>query len=246
MWDSYELSFNEAQRVSKEITSINASSRLISGIKTEISKLGNPNIGAIEEFEKVNERYSFLTKQRDDIFKAKRDINALIEEIVTEMTEIFSREFGSIKKRFSEIFVELFGGGSASLVLLDEDRILDSDIEIMVQPPGKRISNINLLSGGEMALVAIALYFAIISVRPTPFCVMDEIDATLDETNAIRFAEYLRKLSDKTQFILITHKRNTMEQADYLYGVTMQRNGISNILSLDIEEAERELLKEKK
>jgi len=246
LWDSYELSFNEAQRVSKEITSINASSRLISGIKTEISKLGNPNIGAIEEFEKVNERYSFLTKQRDDIFKAKRDINALIEEIVTEMTEIFSREFGSIKKRFSEIFVELFGGGSASLVLLDEDRILDSDIEIMVQPPGKRISNINLLSGGEMALVAIALYFAIISVRPTPFCVMDEIDATLDETNAIRFAEYLRKLSDKTQFILITHKRNTMEQADYLYGVTMQRNGISNILSLDIEEAERELLKEKK
>ena len=121
LWDSYELSFNEAQRVSKEITSINASSRLISGIKTEISKLGNPNIGAIEEFEKVNERYSFLTKQRDDIFKAKRDINALIEEIVTEMTEIFSREFGSIKKRFSEIFVELFGGGSASLVLLDED-----------------------------------------------------------------------------------------------------------------------------
>lgn len=246
LWDSYELSFNEAQRISKGIASISASNRLISGIKSEISKLGNPNIGAIEEFEIVSERYNFLTEQRDDIYKAKRDINALIEEIVTEMTEIFSREFGLIKERFSEIFVELFGGGSASLVLLDEDEILDSDIEIMVQPPGKRISNISLLSGGEMAFVAIALYFAIISVRPTPFCVMDEIDAALDEANVIRFASYLRQLSDKTQFILITHKRNTMEQADYLYGVTMQRNGISNIISLDIEEAERELLKEKK
>lgn len=246
LWDSYELSFNEAQRISKGIASISGSNKLISGIKSEISKLGNPNIGAIEEFEIVNERYNFLTEQRDDIYKAKRDINALIEEIVTEMTEIFSREFGLIKERFSEIFIELFGGGSASLVLLDEDEILDSDIEIMVQPPGKRISNISLLSGGEMAFVAIALYFAIISVRPTPFCVMDEIDAALDEANVIRFASYLRQLSDKTQFILITHKRNTMEQADYLYGVTMQRNGISNIISLDIEEAERELLKEKK
>ncbi len=246
LWDSYELSFNEAQRISKEITSVNASNKLISGIKAEIAKLGNPNIGAIEEFEIVSERYNFLTEQRDDIYKAKRDINALIEEIVSEMTEIFSREFNSIRKKFSEIFIELFGGGSAGLVLLDEDEILDSDIEIMVQPPGKRISNISLLSGGEMAFVAIALYFAIISVRPTPFCVMDEIDAALDEANVIRFAEYLKKLSDKTQFILITHKRNTMEQADYLYGVTMQRNGISNIISLDIEEAERELLKEKK
>lgn len=246
LWDSYELSFNEAQRISKGIASISGSNKLISGIKSEISKLGNPNIGAIEEFEIVNERYNFLTEQRDDIYKAKRDINALIEEIVTEMTEIFSREFVLIKERFSEIFIELFGGGSASLVLLDEDEILDSDIEIMVQPPGKRISNISLLSGGEMAFVAIALYFAIISVRPTPFCVMDEIDAALDEANVIRFASYLRQLSDKTQFILITHKRNTMEQADYLYGVTMQRNGISNIISLDIEEAERELLKEKK
>lgn len=246
LWDSYELSFNEAQRISKGIASISGSNKLISGIKSEISKLGNPNIGAIEEFEIVNERYNYLTEQRDDIYKAKRDINALIEEIVTEMTEIFSREFGLIKERFSEIFIELFGGGSASLVLLDEDEILDSDIEIMVQPPGKRISNISLLSGGEMAFVAIALYFAIISVRPTPFCVMDEIDAALDEANVIRFASYLRQLSDKTQFILITHKRNTMEQADYLYGVTMQRNGISNIISLDIEEAERELLKEKK
>lgn len=245
LWESYELSFNEAQRISKEIASVSASNRLISVIKAEIAKLGNPNIGAIEEYEKVNERYCFLTEQRDDITKAKRDINALIAEIVAEMTEIFSKEFDLIKKRFSEIFIELFGGGTANLMLLDEDKILDSDIEIMVQPPGKRISNINLLSGGEMAFVAIALYFAIISVRPTPFCVMDEIDATLDEANVIRFAEYLRKLSGKTQFILITHKRNTMEQADYLYGVTMQRNGISNILSLDIEEAEKELLKEK-
>lgn len=246
LWENYELSFNEAQRISREIGSVSASNKLISGIKSEISKLGNPNIGAIEEFEKVNERYTFLTEQRDDIFKAKKDINALIDEIVAEMTAIFSREFEAIRKRFAEIFTELFGGGSAGLVLIDEDRILDSDIDILVEPPGKRISNINLLSGGEMAFVAIALYFAIISVRPTPFCVMDEIDAALDEANVIRFAGYLKKLSDKTQFILITHKRNTMEQADFLYGVTMQRNGISNILSLDIEEAERELLKENK
>jgi chromosome segregation protein len=213
--------------------------RRISELKKEISSLGNPNLGAIEEYERVSSRYNFLIEQRDDVEKSKKELQKIISSITAEMEEIFVREFKAIDQCFRQTFLELFGGGKAALVLEDEENVLECGIEIKVQPPGKALSTISLLSGGEMAFVAIALYFAILKVRPTPFCVMDEIEAALDEANVIRFAEYMRSMSDKTQFIVITHRRGTMERADMLYGVTMQEKGVSKIISVDLEEAEK-------
>ncbi len=203
--------------------------------------MGNPNLGAIDEYARVSERYEFLTSQRDDVEKARRELLGIIHDITGEMKTIFIREFASINKSFGETFTELFGGGRAELVMEDPENVLECGIDIRVQPPGKALSTISLLSGGEMAFVAIALYFAIIKVRPTPFCVMDEIEAALDESNVVRFAEHLRKISGKTQFIVITHRRGTMEEADELYGVTMQEKGISKVIELDLAETEKYL-----
>jgi len=244
LWDSYELSRTAAQGVRGPIANMAESVKRVNGLKREIAQLGTPNIGAIDEYERISERYNFLTEQRDDVEKAKRELEKIITDITREMQEIFLREFRVIDESFRTTFLELFGGGRAALVLDDEDDILNCGIEIKVQPPGKALSTLSLLSGGEMAFVAIALYFAIIKVRPTPFCIMDEIEAALDEANVDRFAHYLRGMTDRTQFIVITHRRGTMEEADMLYGVTMQEKGVSQVLSVDLEEAERALGKQ--
>ena len=244
LWDSYELSRTAAQSVRESVSNMAEASKRINGIKREINSLGNPNIGAIEEYERISERYNFLSEQRDDVDKAKRELEKIIADITKEMKEIFLREFKVIDESFRNTFLELFGGGRAALILEDEEDVLNCGIEIKVQPPGKALSTLSLLSGGEMAFVAIALYFAIIKVRPTPFCIMDEIEAALDEANVDRFAHYLRGMTHRTQFIVITHRRGTMEESDMLYGVTMQERGVSQILSVDLEEAERTLGKQ--
>ena len=239
LWDNYELSRTAAAAIRQPVESLQKSNRRIGELKREISALGTPNLGAIDEFERVSTRYNFLSEQRDDIEKAKHDLLKIIADITNEMKEIFLREFRLINESFRKTFLELFGGGSAALILEDEENVLDCGIEIKVQPPGKALSKISLLSGGEMAFVAIALYFSILKVRPTPFCVMDEIEAALDEANVVRFAEYLRTISCTTQFLVITHRRGTMEEADMLYGVTMQEKGVSCIIDLDLDQIEK-------
>ena len=239
LWDNYELSHSTAQQLRRPVENLQKESRGISDLRRRISALGTPNIGAIEEFERVNTRYEFLTGQRSDIEKAKKELLGIINDVTNEMKEVFLGQFRLIDENFRETFLELFGGGKASVILEDEDDPLECGIEIKVQPPGKAVSNISLLSGGEKAFVAIALYFAILKVRPTPFCVMDEIEAALDEANVIRYAEYMRRMCDRTQFIVITHRRGTMEEADHLYGVTMQEKGVSKVIELDLDQAQR-------
>ena len=241
LWETYELSHEAAKRLRVEIESVSKASRRIAELKKGISALGSVNVGAIEEFRRVNERYTYLTDQRDDVEKAKRELEEVIGQITGEMRAIFSREFQSINESFGQTFLELFGGGKATLELEDPDDILNCGIEIKVQPPGKALKTITLLSGGEKAFVAIALYFSILKVRPTPFVVMDEIEAALDDNNVVRFARYMRGMSEKTQFIVITHRRGTMEEADVLYGVTMQEQGVSRMLTINLNDVEKEL-----
>jgi len=243
LWDNYELSRSAAADAGTQIESIAEAHRRISAIKRQIAELGNPNIGAIEEFERVNTRYTFLTTQRDDVENAKSEIIGIISELTVKMRDIFTKEFAAINESFEKIFKELFGGGRASLVLEDPEDVLSCGIEINVQPPGKSLKTLTLLSGGEKAFVAIAIYFAILTVRPPPFVVMDEIDAALDDANVLRFAEHMRRMSTSTQIIAISHKRGTMEEADVIYGVTMQEPGVSSLLMIDLEEAERHMIK---
>lgn len=241
LWDTYELTPSTAESEKVQVESISTASREITNLKRKIAALGTPNLGAIDEFARINERFEYLTGQRDDVLSAKQNLEEIIKSITTEMTEIFVREFARINEYFGKTFVEMFGGGKASLELDDPEDPLGCGIEIRVQPPGKQVKTITLLSGGEKAFVAIALYFAILRVRPTPFCLLDEIDAALDDNNVHRYASYLRRLCDKTQFIVITHRRGTMEEADVLYGVTMQEQGISTILHIDLGQMERQL-----
>ena len=239
LWENYELSHTAAQALRQEVESIPKASKAVSELRGKINALGTPNLGAIDEFERVNTRYEFLTEQRSDIDKAKAELLDIIKEITSQMEEVFLERFKQINECFHETFLDLFGGGKAELRLEDENDVLNCGIEIKVQPPGKALSNISLLSGGEMAFVAIALYFAILKVRPTPFCVMDEIEAALDDANVNRYASYMRKMADKTQFLVITHRRGTMEEADMLYGVTMQEKGVSTVIELDLETAQK-------
>ena len=241
LWETYELSHEAARQQRVEIESVQKASRRIAELKRSISGLGNVNVGAIEEFQRVNERYTYLTDQRDDVDKAKKELEEIIAGITNEMKTIFQREFTTINEAFGQTFLELFGGGKATLELEDPEDILNCGIEIKVQPPGKALKIITLLSGGEKAFVAIALYFAILKVRPTPFVVMDEIEAALDDSNVVRFAHYMRNMSAKTQFIVITHRRGTMEEADVLYGVTMQEQGVSRMLTINLNDVEKEL-----
>ena len=241
LWDSYELTRSTAPQAAAQIESVQAAQKRVAELRRKISALGTPNLGAIEEFARVNERYEYLTGQRDDVLTSKRDLEGIISDITKQMTEIFTTEFAKINTYFGQTFTEMFGGGRASLELEDKNEPLTCGIEIRVQPPGKQLKTITLLSGGEKAFVAIALYFAILKVRPTPFCMLDEIDAALDDRNVERFASYLRGFSQKTQFIVITHRRGTMEAADVLYGVTMQEQGISKILHLDLNRMEQQL-----
>lgn len=232
LWEEYELTKREAQETAIEIDNAPQAQKRLNELKQKIKLLGNVNVSAIEEYKEVSERYEFMTAQVSDVEKSKKEIERLITDLTKQMKEVFVESFEQINKNFTYTFKELFGGGTASLSLSDPENILTSGIDILVHPPGKIVVHLDALSGGEKALVAIALYFAIMKVRPAPFCVMDEIEAALDDVNVYRFAAYLRRMTDKTQFILITHRRGTMEEADVLYGVTMQDEGISKLLEL--------------
>ncbi len=244
LWDSYELTRTTAREVCVEIANQTEASARMDVLKRQIRAIGTVYPGAEAEFAAVSERYAFMTAQRDDAELSKREIEEIIADIGGRMTELFREQFGIIAAEFSRTFVEIFGGGSARVELSDPKDILGSGIEILVQPPGKTLKVLSLLSGGERALAAISLYFAILKVRPAPFCVLDEIESALDEVNVRRFAKYLRKLTNETQFIVISHRRGTMEEADMLYGVTMPQQGISRLLALNISEAERDFIKE--
>ena len=241
LWESYELSHEAARAERVELESVPKAQRRIGELKRSISALGSINPDAVEEFARVNERYTYFTGQRDDVAKAKKELLDIIAQITGEMTAIFKEQFALIDQEFRKAFAELFGGGKAELLLDDPEDVLGCGIEIRAQPPGKTIQHMSSLSGGERALIAIALYFAILKVRPTPFCVMDEIEAALDESNVVRYARYMRRMSSKTQFIVITHRRGTMEEADVLYGVTMQEKGVSRMLTIDLNDVEKEL-----
>ena len=241
LWDTYGLTPGTAAEKRSQIESVASGMHRIAELKRKITNLGTPNLGAIEEFARVNERYTYLTGQRDDVLTAKKDLERIIKDITSQMTEIFVTEFAKIDHYFGKVFEEMFGGGKGSLVLENPEEPLTCGIEIRVQPPGKQLKTITLLSGGEKAFVATALYFAILKVRPTPFCILDEIDAALDDRNVERFSSYLRNLSRKTQFVVITHRRGTMEASDVLYGVTMQEQGISKLLRLDLNQMEQYL-----
>ncbi len=241
LWDSYGLTPGTAAEHRGHIDSVTAGNRRIAELKRKIGALGTPNLGAIEEYARVNERYTYLCQQRDDVLQAKRELEGIIKGLTQEMTTIFVSEFQKIDHYFGQVFEEMFGGGKGQLILEDPENPLTCGIEIRVQPPGKQVKTITLLSGGEKAFVATALYFAILKVRPTPFCLLDEIDAALDDRNVERFASYLHNLSEKTQFIVITHRRGTMEASDVLYGVTMQEQGVSKLLRLDLNQMEEYL-----
>lgn len=241
LWEEYELTKREAEENAVEIEDSAKANKRLSELKQKIKGLGNVNVSAIEEYKEVSERYEFMSKQVNDVEKSKKEIERLINDLTKQMKEVFVESFDRINKNFTYTFKELFGGGTASLSLSDPENILTSGIDILVHPPGKIVVHLDALSGGEKALVAIALYFAIMKVRPAPFCVMDEIEAALDDVNVYRFASYLRRLTDNTQFILITHRRGTMEEADVLYGVTMQDEGISKLLELRSTEVAEKL-----
>ena len=241
LWDTYNLTPGTADEKRGHIESVTSGMHRIAELKRKITNLGTPNLGAIEEYARVNERYTYLTGQRDDVLNSKKELERIIKDITSQMTEIFVTEFQKIDHYFGKVFEEMFGGGKGSLVLEDPSEPLTCGIEIRVQPPGKQLKTITLLSGGEKAFVATALYFAILKVRPTPFCILDEIDAALDDRNVERFASYLHNLSAKTQFVVITHRRGTMEASDVLYGVTMQEQGISKLLRLDLNQMEQQL-----
>lgn len=241
LWDEYELTRSEAQKQAVEIEDLSVAKSRLNELKQKIKGLGNVNVAAIEEYKEVSERYEFMKAQVEDVENSKKEIERLINDLTKQMKEVFVVSFAEISKNFTATFKELFGGGTASLELSDPENILTSGIDIIVHPPGKIVVHLEALSGGEKALVAIALYFAILKVRPAPFCVMDEIEAALDEVNVDRFAQYLRNLTQSTQFILITHRRGTMEEADVLYGVTMQDEGISKLLELRTSEVAEKL-----
>ncbi len=231
--ETYEMTRSEAETYARPITDLRETETALTAVKNRIRALGSVNVAAIDEYREVSERYTFLSGQMKDIEQAKGELEHLIEQLTEDMCRIFRESFDLINRYFSEIFHELFGGGSASLALTDPDHILESGIEISVAPPGKVIRNLIALSGGEQSFVAICIYFAILKLRPAPFCILDEIDAALDEVNVRKYAQYLQKFIDHTQFVVITHRRSAMEEANVLYGVTMQEDGVSRLLRLD-------------
>lgn len=233
LWDEYELTRSEACMQYNSVTDVSKAQCKLSELKSKIKSFGNVNVSAIEEYKEVSERYNFLKAQVDDVEKSRDELCRLIKDLTDQMKEMFLMKFNVINENFKQSFKDLFGGGHANLEFTDPDDVLSSGIEIQVSPPGKIVKRLESLSGGERALVAIALYFAIMQVNPPPFCVLDEIEAALDEVNVIRFASYLRKINDNTQFIAISHRRGTMEEADILYGVTMQDEGISKLLKME-------------
>ena len=235
MWDEYEITLSDAAGLrNEEMNDLPVMKREISGLKDEIRKLGNVNVNAIEDYKNLMERYTFMKTQHDDLVEAEKTLEGIIEELDTAMRKQFTEKFAEISREFDKVFKELFGGGKGTLELMEDEDILEAGIRIIAQPPGKKLQNMMQLSGGEKALSAISLLFAIQNLKPSPFCLLDEIEAALDDSNVGRFAKYLHKLTKNTQFIVITHRRGTMEQVDRLYGITMQEKGVSTLVSVNL------------
>ena len=239
MWEEYELTFNNAKALrNEEYDNLTEMKKSITQIKEDIRKLGDVNVNAIEEYKEISERYGFLKGQHDDLIEAEQTLLGIIEDLDTGMKRQFAEKFADIQREFDKAFKELFGGGKGTLELVEEEELLESGIRIIAQPPGKKLQNMMQLSGGEKSLTAIALLFAIQNLKPSPFCLLDEIEAALDDNNVARFAKYLHKLTKNTQFIIITHRRGTMAAADRLYGITMQEKGVSTLVSVNLIEKE--------
>ncbi|MBQ0101827.1 MAG: AAA family ATPase, partial [Firmicutes bacterium] len=244
IWEDYELTYSAA--VELNYAPITAEmkpeySKRQTELRNKLRALGSVNVGAIEEYAEVKEKYEFNKAQYDDLTQARESLNGIIDRLEREMKVRFTTAFEDINRNFKVTFKELFGGGNAEILLADPENVLESGIEINVAPPGKIINNLISLSGGEQAFVAIALIFAILNVNPTPFCIFDEIESALDEVNVIRLAEYMKRYSEKTQFVVITHRRGTMEASDMLYGITMPDRGISKVLSMNVNEVEQKI-----
>ncbi|SHH07644.1 chromosome segregation protein SMC [Tepidibacter thalassicus] len=237
LWENYEMTFHDALKL--KVDNIDVDKKKIENIKLQIKKLGNVNLDSIEEYKEVKKRYDFYKEQKQDLEKSIQSIEKLIRDLEINMRTEFSVNFEKINKHFIVVYKKLFGGGHGELRIVDKSNILESDIEIIAQPPGKKLKNINLLSGGEKALTAISILFAILLTKPTPFCILDEIEAPLDDANIYRYGEFLKELSKNTQFIIITHRRGTMEVSDYIYGVTMQEKGVSKVVSLELKQAKK-------
>ena len=235
MWDEYEITLSDAASIRDEsMTDLPAMKKEISTLKEQIKKLGDVNVNAIEDYKNLMERFTFMKNQHDDLVAAQETLEGIIEELDTAMRKQFTEKFADINREFDKVFKELFGGGKGTLELMEDEDILEAGIRIIAQPPGKKLQNMMQLSGGEKALTAISLLFAIQNLKPSPFCLLDEIEAALDDSNVGRFAKYLHKLTKNTQFIVITHRRGTMEQVDRLYGITMQEKGVSTLVSVNL------------
>ena len=239
MWEEYELTLHAAMELrNEEYTDLAAMKKMIASIKDEIRKLGDVNVNAIEDYKEISERYGFLKTQHDDLVEAEKTLVGIIEELDTGMRKQFLEKFAEIQTEFDKVFKELFGGGKGTLELVEDEDILECGIRIIAQPPGKKLQNMMQMSGGEKSLTAISLLFAIQNLKPSPFCLLDEIEAALDDSNVGRFAKYLHKLTKSTQFIVITHRRGTMAAADRLYGITMQEKGVSTLVSVNLIEGD--------
>ncbi|MDN4066802.1 chromosome segregation protein SMC [Paenibacillus sp. FSL R5-0407] len=236
--DDYELSYERAKMLYTVPEDVPQTQADVKELKRQITVLGEVNLGAIEEYQRVGERYQFLSEQKNDLVEAKTTLYQVIKEMDDEMSKRFKTTFDAIRREFVIVFSKLFGGGRADLILIDPENLLETGIDVVAQPPGKKLQNLQLLSGGERALTAMALLFAILQVKPVPFCVLDEVEAALDEANVVRFAQYLREFSEQTQFIVVTHRKGTMEEADVLYGVTMEEGGVSKLVSVKLEDEE--------
>ena len=237
MWNEYELTFVTAEALKNlEWTSLGEMKKKTEALKLAIKALGNVNVNAIEDYKEISERYEFMSAQHEDLVKAEETLLKIIEELDTGMRRQFEEKFKEIRREFDQVFKELFGGGHGTLELVEGEDILEAGIQIIAQPPGKKLQNMMQLSGGEKALTAISLLFSIQNLKPSPFCLLDEIEAALDDSNVDRFAGYLHKLTKNTQFIVITHRRGTMVSADRLYGITMQEKGVSTLVSVNLIE----------
>ena len=235
LWADYEITPNNAAEQYSKPENIVETQKHADKLHSQIKALGDVNVAAIDEYKNTKERYETMSTQRYDLETTIAKLRDIITEMTDKMKEQFVKKFEQIEKNFQVVFAELFGGGNASLMLEDKENVLECGIEIKVQPPGKKLQNMLQLSGGERALTAIALLFAILKLNPAPFCILDEIEAALDDVNVYRFAEYLKKFSKETQFLVITHRKGTMEAADTVYGITMEENGISKLLSIDLK-----------
>ena len=232
MWEEHELTYDNANDFRIEVENLQVSQKRLSELRSEMKDIGPVNIAAIDEFDRVNDRYGLMQRQLEDITNAKENLASVIASLISEMREQFLLHFNQINENFKIVFSDLFNGGTAEILLEDQDDVLSCNIDIKAQPPGKKLQSLTLLSGGERCLTAIALLFAILQLRPSPFCVLDEVEAALDDVNVNRFTDFVRRYTERSQFILVTHRKGTMEACDRMYGVTMQERGISKILSM--------------